>query len=322
MSVASVYTLHSVQRTGIASLVDQIERQSIDSGLTDYLGGGSSSINKQFAALMTAAPILSFTTTRLATALELSGLTGVLATSTNTLIMWFKKRLAGGQYNIGGVHRKTTVSNGLLIPKRLTARHGEIAMLDFELHAISDGAINPIVTAVATLPAAGVGSEFFTVGPIKLDGVTFESVIEVSIDFGIELDKVGANGEINPTFLAIKAMNPVITCTIHDLSHATDNGGTPALPVAGTAALFGSQGGIASGAGLTVFLRKKSADGTGNLLNATAEHIAITAADLRYVWETMEAADQDDATLRLKFTPIDSSGSGATMVVATESAIT
>lgn len=305
MAIGNVYTLHSVQREGVASMIDQIMSQNIDSGLEDYIGGQSSVISPNFAALMEVRPLLSFTTSKLQTALDLCGLTGLQATSTNKLSLWFKKRASYAEYASGSTHRKFTVNNGLMVPRRLTARHGEPATIDYEIHPIGDATnpaalVNPVVITVASLAAGAGMSQLFTLGPVKLDGTQLDSVQEVTIDFGIDVIRLGTNGQIFPEFCAIREKRPTIEVVTHDIAHATDPASLP-----GVVATFGLLGGIAASTGLTVFLRKKEDDGSGNVANATTEHISITAADLRFKWTGAEAQDRADATMRLRFEPID-----------------
>lgn len=223
----------------------------------------------QFVGITEQKPVFNFSTTMLAAALGVTGVTGAIIDGTNTLQAAFAALGGDGLPAAGSVHRTYTAVRGLLLPRRLACTHRQPATLDVEsLLFSSDGAAHPIVIADdAALPTLTVANIQHTLGPIQLgisgDVFDFGCAESVSIDFGNGAQTRGCSSDIYDKHVEQPGIRPVITL------------------VGLNAAAFGADGVPPVGlklthAGTEIYLRKRN-QGIGFVADATEEHIKLTA---------------------------------------------
>ena len=163
---------------------------------------------------------------------------------------------------------------GLIVPTSLTVSHNTDAELTYSLHAqLENGNGNSnnlcAISAVSPLPTIADGTARYGLGPCECGGFSFEQVTQVQVGFGLQVQAESADGEADPQHVSIISVVPTIR--IRGTKLATY--GAAAIPFDGLQGTHGS---------LSFYLRKREDSGQ-YVLDATAEHIKITAAGLAYM---------------------------------------
>lgn len=119
----------------------------------------------------------------------------------------------------GSGHRKLSITNGAVFCKQLTAKSGEDAELEIEVHAIStDGITSPVTIGSGSLPAFPTAHERFSVGPMTLESIDIEELTSLTIDFGMKPDGILTGSAIAPTQLQVESVLPTIEFESHRVS--------------------------------------------------------------------------------------------------------
>ena len=247
-----------------ATTLKQMQSTRLSPGANKLLAAGDGMVDPTYATTNPADPVFEFSGTAIAAMLDAIGISGLALASGSVLDMYWQKRAQRGTLvpPATAEHRKRTITNGLVVPRRLNVDHGGIASLEFEVGIIGDGVNNPIIhtDSVALSGTPGV-EELFTVGPMDLNGVRYaEGIQSYSLDFGIGLMLTSGGGYSFPTHVSIGTRPPVLT--VRTLDAAIES-------------LIGEAGALLLSSTNRVYLRKKAA-GVGNLANGTAEHISFT----------------------------------------------
>ncbi len=188
---------------------------------------------------------------------------------------------------------KIVCTDGYILPRTITASNTPPAGITCEAIMVGVGAnhdISPLIissdaTGVGTtafVTTAGVATESFVCGPVKIDtaagaAFTLTDVQEINIDFGITETIKMANGTVYAAYVGIQSRNPTIRITTHELIHLDPSvGGTEGLELGGIggAGLSGPGVGAALDGASTVYLRKVAANGT-RVPDATTTHISF-----------------------------------------------
>lgn len=183
------------------------------------------------------------------------------------------------------------VSNALLWWESITAQQDEEAKIEVHVDATYNGNNAPMVNLGAqTLLAAVDPVRFFTLGPVKVNGVLLNRVKSMTWKNNVGLAKESANGEEAPSYVAIDRLRPMVQVELQDLYQAA------AFPPEGTVVTS-----------LVVFLRKRRA-GKINVPNGTAEHIKLeaTAGGLKFA-----RVSGDKASKRIEISLARPAGGGA-----------
>jgi hypothetical protein len=187
-----------------AGNITQITDKDIDPGVQEMLEGGAGTLDTEFAAIGTQKPMISFTTTAVATALGIVGLSGYAFSSAANF--WFQKILPGGARD-GTAAMKIAVPKGLVVPKTLKATNDATkpANISYDVYAISaDGTTAPIsVTTGQALPSFATVSEIFTIGPMTINSTALVGLQELEMTWGMKCDSYGGDGYAYPTFAAM-----------------------------------------------------------------------------------------------------------------------
>lgn len=212
-----------------------------------------------------------FSTLNVATALNAIGPVGLeVAAETNEGLSLYAAKFTGGSAATaaGSVHRKFNIKKGILVPRTLSVDHQGDATLAFEAIVLTDGSNDPIIVSDNNaLQTPTVETGRYAIGPVLLGGQTFEQVRSVEIDFGLTVQREGADSEVWDRFAWISEIKPTITLSGLDATWFSAS----KVPLLGLAATHANS---------KIYLRKRAQDAAGFVANGTTEHISITAAGL------------------------------------------
>lgn len=305
MSVATAHYLHGLllpSAVFISELTDTTPKTNTDF-ITGFAAGHPQPL---FKGVRGQRPDVTFRTPMVATALNAMGLFGYDASGGNT-DLYYKKAADFGSRTAAAssAHKRLRATQGLLYWRSLRVSHQQDAELDCRLCLTWDGTNNPIVPAGSTaLAGTSVGVEWFTLGPVMVNGSQLPGVQEVSIDLRLNVHERGSDGEIWPTFANIRDCNPIVTVKTLELDPWS------ALGLAGQP--------ITS---LIVYLRKKAANGH-NVANATTEHISFTATNGIEVPDDIGAGANNEAMTTIPFEIAAPNAAGNVFTISTATAIT
>lgn len=304
-AIGKAYTLHAVERSGTGPIViSQISEHSHNEGVEMLLTGSMGKLSDQFGALQRAEPIATFTTTDIKAVLDILSASGApvyAIASAKPIDLWYAELDETGFIKTSGAtHVKISVTNGLVVPRTLPVDHQGEARITVEVHAIStDGVTNPITitTGAAAPPTTAAPTSVWTVGPYKIDSTLYHDVQSLNVDFGINVLKLGGSGSVWPTYGGVnRPWRPIIRVDVLDVSQLDTVGETGRTAIAATTVFF---------------LRKKAADGAGNVADGTAEHISFSIYDGVYGFTTPGGTFGEVAQTSLEFTAFDGGANDA-----------
>ena len=145
--------------------IRQVQNTDYQPNLETAVGRYSGGLDPQQINIIKGDPVISFTTTDLATVLAgISVTAGLALTSAGTITVPFQSRASGGTFLGSSSHKTLSATLGLLVPMELSASQGDKkgAQLKLELYpASSSGLANPVaMNTGATLAAqAFVGGQ-------------------------------------------------------------------------------------------------------------------------------------------------------------------
>jgi len=282
--------------------------------ITDQATSGS--VYPRFQAISGHAPTFNFTTLGIAAALAQAGAAGLQIEDSGIpsgLIFYGQKWTEGGARTAGATAYSYTITKGFLAPGTLSASGQGDATLNYTATAVYDGTADIIeINDAGTCPTV-TDTERFALGPVTLESLALDGVTNLDIDFGITLEVRQDLSDVNPTWVSIKEIRPVITLRGSDITWAksTDASPTGDIPPTGLAMTHTNT---------TIYLRKRAEGGTFEL-DATAEHVKITAAGLITVDTSFSGSGNEPAETVLRI-PLKYDGTNAPMVITTASAIT
>jgi hypothetical protein len=260
-----VYFPHAV----FSSLLSITQLSDVQPGhnfqdLTEFAAG---QVGPQFTGIHMASPDNRFSTTQLKGVLDLlaAGDYNVVRDLSGTTVdVEYRagEQLGSRVSEAGLAHiRMRMANNSMLAWESLSVRQGGLAELRVRSVAVSVGGNDPLVTTTGVgLNAASTIQHLYTLGPIKINGLTLQGVQEANLDNHLTYTEEGADGDSFPTFISLDTYAPVLTFRTRNLAYLATYGGR------GTAL-----------SALTFYLQKKLNSGI-NVPYGTAQHIAITAA--------------------------------------------
>lgn len=259
MSVSSAFVVHAVVAPGFTLTQIESARPTVGSEiLSGYAAGFHHPL---FRTIASQKPAFEVQTSQLATLLAAVPLVGLDQSAGNTDLEIRKATQYGTRTAIASlVHERLRLADCFAYWSRINARHREIATADLMLVAGYDGTNEPIVPAGSVAATAtSTAAEYFTCGPVSLNGSDVGGVQEVTIESGLQLLRLGGEGDVWDTFICVQQSDPVVT--IRALR-------ADALRVF---ALVGTELTAAN-----FYLRRKTDNG-GNVANATTSHIKLAA---------------------------------------------
>lgn len=300
--------LHTIgpQEVG-TTVINQITRCDVTEGISELVSGTSGQTRATYSALLNRAPVISCESLNPKAVLDLSTAIGSFldidaSPATKEFKAYWSKRAEGGVIASGSVHRKCTVNEGILVPRRLTCDHGGQARISYDVVATYDGSNVPLVWAgSAALPSGIADSLFWTIGPATLQAATLDQIKSVSIDFGIGLIVEGSDSDLAPTFVAVSSIRPSITIRTSKQSIDTSY----------------DDGGVALTSDFILYFRKRT-EGGSFVADGTAEHIKLTVNEGRAHMRSVRGGDRND--IEIVVTPIYD-GTNEVLLFDTASAI-
>ena len=166
------------------------------------------------ASLQTVKPVANFTSLNLPQALDAFGLGGAASciTSDGThpgVNFYFAKQACAGAA-AGAVHRKYTVSQGIVVPTRLNVTHRGNATIAYAIHTSYDGTNNPVIlTENVALPAANLAGDpggRWTMDAMVIGAVAIEGKRDISIDFQANIQSEGADSNAFDTSVSLRSI--------------------------------------------------------------------------------------------------------------------
>ena len=291
-----------------ASVLGGITAQNIRTGTQVRGEARSNEVYPRFQSLVEQKPVATFTTEAIATALGLCGVVGLdIDSLTNGLIFYAQKHADGGTRTAGANHRKYVIKDGILLPQRLTCEHRGDASIEYMAAVTYDGSNDPITwTDNQSLPAGITDAERFTLGPVELESVTFNSKLRFEIDFGIRAEPEAADSDIWDTIVSISQIQPTLRL----------RGKDPTWLAAASVPLLGK---AVTHANTNVYLRKRAAGGTF-VADATEEHIKFTFASMATIETVFDASGNATGEIELVM-PMIYDGSNTPITIDTTSAL-
>jgi hypothetical protein len=308
MGVSTVHVLHGIKTP--TQFYSQVEDATPQTGISQLIGTPSGLVSPMFLGVKGAKPVINFRTTQLATLLTETGLYGADLSAGNTDLMYRKvTNLGTREADASTVHTRIRAAKAFMNWRSLTARHQQEATAEATVWSVFDGTNVPLVaTGSVALAGTPTAAEFFGLGPITINTVALPGDTEMSIDLGVELYQLGSGSETYDSFLAVKAVHPVITLRSLTIESWASYGliGAPLTAFAG-------------------YLRKCCADAAGGVAyvaDATAAHIKFSATTGIISVDQISGGGSTEASEVLKIQCRSSAPTAAPLTIATGQAIT
>jgi hypothetical protein len=264
MPYAGVHVVGGLVVTGTPDVIIDLESQGFNPGLNELVQGASGQVYRTFAALMSAAPRFNGATSQLKTFLAKVGVEGLVGAADLYAQL---ADIATGKRSSGSGHEKFAIATGLILPRQLTVGQNRPARITFDVIGVNAaGTTNPAVRSTAAMPALTGVSELFTLGPVKVNGVAYEGVQDLTIDFGLTEQVHQGSGAIYPQLVFLAEIAPRITIRTDD---------------AGLIAALTVEGLAQSASDSVIYLRKLAQDGI-RVADDVAEHISLTIDEGRW----------------------------------------
>lgn len=165
------------------------------------------------------APSVSFDTADITTVLtNLTNVETGLACPTG-LDLYYQQRSSGALFESGSAHMHINASLGHLVLDSISVSGVGPAQANLTFHELYDGSTAlSVPTAGAALGAAAPAftSQFYR-GTATVNGTAIDNITDVTVDFGLQVDKAIYGGHYAPTQLAVATAIPTITITTDDL---------------------------------------------------------------------------------------------------------
>lgn len=281
MTVTNKFTLFGINVAG--TLFSGVQRTRHSMGIQDIVVAADGRVDPTFAAMAQQIPTIGFSSMHVGAILNgfPSGpLSGKILTTGNVLTAYFQRVLEGGTRDSGNTAIRAVINEGLLIPRSISARLNQPAVIDIEAHATYDGTNDPIVytqnVAISGTPAV---TEAFMPGPVKINGTTIKAVESITIDFAIRIQNLFDNDEKGywPSHLWIVERRPTIRFTTHDMA------------VLSSAGLSG----VAQGATDSLVYLRSMERNSVPYTDASLEHIKFSIDDGRIKIDEIDASHPD-----------------------------
>jgi hypothetical protein len=271
-----------------ALVISQVEGQAANLGIAPMTLASSGEVFPRISSVIAQAPRLSLTTQQVAGVLgKITSKGLVLATGFevyNQLVS-----LSTGLRTAGSVHQKLAIATGIVVPRRLSCSHGQVARLTLEVIGVNAaGSTNPVViTENSALPTV-VAPVLHTLGPVKINGSEILGVQSVDVDFGIAVAVHAGSGAVFPQACFVTEIKPRITITVDD---------------AAVLATLTAAGLAQTATDSVVYFRKMAANGT-RVTDITAEHVSVTVDDGLWVPGDKSASHPGAAQTSLSIEPV------------------
>ena len=306
MSIPSIYYLHGIllPTGGLISELQDATPQLTTQRLLGYAAGHPEPF---FLATQRQTIAIDFTT------LALKQLLDYIATSSNPyavaiagpLDLLYKKGkdLGFREAAASTVHYRLRVMKGLLYWRSIRATQAGNASIDGRLVITFDGTNQPVIPAGSiALSGTPVVNQYYTVGPVYLNGPALGGVQDLTITLNEKLDELASDGDIWSTYAGIGTDAP--TVAVRALGEPWRS-----IGLAGTAI-----------SALDLYLRAKDANG-GNVADGVGSHLKFAATFGRIDPENTRSGTSDPAETSLLAQLIPPNTSSWAMGISTASTI-
>lgn len=288
-----------------AVIIDQVEGQALNLGTDKKVLSTAGQVYPTFTGIMAQKPKFSLTTSAIAQVLAKIGAEGlVLATGFEVFNQLVSD--ATGKRTAGAVHQRLSITTGLIIPRRLQVSQGQPAKLTFDVIGINAGGLtNPVtVTENIALPTTAGIAEVFTLGPIKINGTSYDGIQDLDIDFGLKDEFLMGSGAVYSQRAHFTNIAPKVTIRSNDAA------------VLSALSMLGAAQSVTDS---VLYLRKMTDNGV-RVADVTAQHISFTID--QGLWIPTEKGGSHPAVLGTPF-EIEPTydGVNAPLVMSTATAI-
>lgn len=307
MSVGELYVLSGVNINPVSTVLNGIADLQYEDGAEEIVLGADGSVDPTFVSVFQQTPRFRFTTFNLAAALAQVGISGLGIAATPGLDLWFAQVDDLGTRLGASSHLKCAMVSGLMYPTELIAPHGGEARLSYEVVPQYDGSNNPFTfTANQSLPTIAALTTVWTCGPVVINGTQLAGVEEIRVDFGITLFTRAGDGDVWPTFVAIRTRQPRIRVRCSKISALTSFGLT----------------GVAQGATDSLIYFRAKADAGANVPDGTASHVKLAIDDGKIACRAVSGSGDEAASGEYEIVPKADSAGNPIIAVSTGVAIT
>lgn len=198
-----------------ATLIDGITSVGIPLGIETGADASSGEPYPRHRFFRSQRPRPTFDTLDINVALGVVGTMGVsISDLSGGVDLYAQQKQHGGIHASGSVHRKYSISQGMVVPTSLNCQHQQDASLSCEVVATYDAVNDPIaITDSAAVPGGLSACDLYTLGPVSIEGVALTELNSVQIDFGVTVTTEGKQSEIWDTIAFISEVKPRITLT-------------------------------------------------------------------------------------------------------------
>lgn len=281
-----------------------ITSQSFTPGVSELRQGTSGTIWPSWVNMMSGAPMFSFTTVDIGTALGITGFACTAFSATPVEVIYRAKTI-GGVWTSGSTHMKVSISAGLIAPRTLSASHGGEATMSFDVYSYSSTDTSPITISSVANPHSPelTTPRKFTLGKFKF-GTNIVPVTSVSISPGADVEVLSHSGRVYPSYIGVREYRPIISITSTDPSPITTIGNSGAVCTPGVTAYF-----------------QKMAQCGARVAAATAEHVKVTTTTGLMILRSTSGSHRGTGLFNYEYVPTWD-GTNDMMQLSTASAIT
>lgn len=293
MGLSTLKYLSSIQLgagTSGGSAIYELEDATPSSEVEDLIGMSAGYPEPLWIGVRGQKPRVRFNTPQLATMFTAlnAGSTGapfVADQSAGNTDLWYQDGTNLGMRTAAATtsHQRFRMTKACLYWERISARHQQDAVIDGSLLPIYDGT-NPPLQAAGTLalPGSPIGSERYTLGPIKINGTLLGGLIESTFNSGVKTNDEGSDGDIFLTWVGVDTTAPVLEATFR------------------TVELYNTYGPVTAISSVTAFYLQKSTTGNWANTNSPPKHIAIVGTAGSIVPEQV-SGKKSQTKLRITF---------------------
>lgn len=297
MPLANVDILHGIVNG--STFISQFTSQEVSPTVQAIILHAAGQVHPQFASVAKVIPKKRFTTPQIKTILDLVGSSGIADLSGANTDLYFKAAADQGSRgaSASSLHHRLRATKAFLVAERLTAAHdGAEAQIQCTIYCSYDGTNAPLAyTGSVALSGTPASAEHYTLGPQYLNGSQLDGPQNLDIDYRQNILEIGGSGDMYNTFHAQLQTTPQVSIDVVP-SGIWSNG-----------LAFD----ISSG---SLYLRKK--DRTGNVANATAEHIKFSVPDgLACIDRTMGSGMSPNVST-LILNPVAASDTAAALILS------
>jgi len=217
-------TIGTVGPVSIAgTIIPGIMSSTINPGILEQGGGSSGDTSRTYNAKIGQDAGATFSTHALESAGTLCALNGYRAiTIAEPLIIYALTRVVNGETET--TCTAYTFTEGLLVASGTQGGHrGPYVTQQYTMFASSETGSIPFTVATGiAVPAPVPGTEFYTIGGVEVNGITYEQVQQINFDPGFDVRQIGGSGLVFPQISSVNRSLPTLTASMIDTLPGAD----------------------------------------------------------------------------------------------------